>query len=462
MTAWFKQKSKIAALAAPSKDITRAIHTMHDDLEGRAPVEPVAEDPLVTFQPEAAPVSVPFFAAAETTPLESEQSSEGQAVPEITSASPFLGDQSAFSAEKPSNAVESTPQTVVPSVSPQVDGIGKTSSPPEKLPVTDVVPPSSENQVLSSEVTSATEALSQSTQQPEATPVVVNTEAEVQPVSPRALLKNLLLTYRWWLMGIGVAIIALLLTWFGWRWYQAKQAANQTVSETTSVPEPNPTPAPTPEPTPVEPVTPHYLTNQPNLLSLDTETITTDAIKAQLLQIALSIQNDNLHQPVEFLIRDQKLNPLAFSRFAYLLQLGLPTDLVAALDEDFSLYFVMDQVRPRVGLKVKIKSSEAFTSALQASEATLPAALEPIFLDTTTAPKTNLAFRSGLYHDQPVRFVNVDSALGLSVDYAVHEGLWFVGTSQNTLRALLDATQSATTTPSTSSLVPPQPEENRK
>ncbi len=109
-----------------------------------------------------------------------------------------------------------------------------------------------------------------------------------------------------------------------------------------------------------------------------------------------------------------------------------------ALDENFSIFFFLDGTEPRMGLQVTIKEKEAFTTALSTAEGTLPKTLEPFFLDKTTAPKTGLVFRSGVYQEQPVRYTNVDPAMNLSVDYAMRGHIWLMGTSQNTLRMLLD------------------------
>jgi hypothetical protein len=92
-----------------------------------------------------------------------------------------------------------------------------------------------------------------------------------------------------------------------------------------------------------------------------------------------------------------------------------------------------------MGLKLTIKDKLTFTTALKTAETTLPRTIEPFFLDKTTAPKSGLVFRSSVYQDQPVRYVNIDGPMNLSVDYAVREAHWFIGTSQKTLRALLDA-----------------------
>lgn len=450
MAAWFKTKSKLASATAPQSDVSRAIHTMQDDIAGHAPVESVASDPLVAFQPEQAEVSVPFYAAQAIMPSGGEGG--GVSTEPSATASPFLMETpSALEAPappdlplgvaSPEGETQPAPALVAEPVAPSTP----VAAPPATLPVADIVPPVAP---LPVEPTPPSLSTPPPSEAPASIPL--KTGGEINPTSPQALLKNLFMTYRFWLIGIVSGIVILALLWSGWQWYRGESKTEPTIAEGTIETPPTPAPAPAePTPAPEEPAYPHYSVDQPNLIAFDTETVTAPAMTTELLQIALSIQKDNLRQPAEFLVRDQKFNPLAFARFAYLLNLGFSSEILAALDEEFSLYFVMDQVRPRLGLVVRIKNMEAFTTALQTGEADLPKVLEPLYLDTTTAPKTGLVFRSGLYRDQPLRFANVDSSLNLSIDYAVRGAAWYIGTSQNTLRALLDRSEGATASPAT-------------
>ena len=183
-----------------------------------------------------------------------------------------------------------------------------------------------------------------------------------------------------------------------------------------------------------------YQADQPNILSFDTETVTAEEIKSTLLQAGQGIKKENIAGAVEFLVRDQKLNPLALSRFAYLAKMNLPGEILETLDEPFSLYLVIDQGRPRVVLLSYAKDEATLKTTLQIHEKSLGTALDPFFLDMTTAQKGNLVFRDGSYLDRPVRFSNVDETFGLSVDYAVRGKQWILGTSKDSLRAVLDKT----------------------
>lgn len=388
MSAWFRKKGAASSRSAYAPEILRGIHTMENDLRGELPVAPVTpSDPLVAFQPQTASTEgAPFY----TDP--SLVASQSQAAP--------LGDTGTQNTSSPFLTEDSAPPA------------------PQTAPTFDM--PAYEPKTIGSFAQSEETALS-----------INQDEISLSQAAPFDLKQTL---KRFWWVGAALLLI-LVLGGAAWWWF------TRPVSEETPMAEaPVQSPQPNPEITaiPTEPTKVHYSVQQPNLLSFDTETVTTSDIRTEFLKIALSIKEDKLIKPAEFLIRDQNYNPLAFSRFAYLLGLGLSPELLTALDEDFSLFFFLDRDMVRIGLVVSVKNSEAFAIALARDETALPKALEPLFLDTTTAPKTGLTFRSGLYREQPVRYVNIDQTLNLSIDSAVRADEWFLGTSQATLRALLD------------------------
>lgn len=402
MAAWFSKKPRLTPRSQFPPEIVRAIHTMADDMAGKEKPEVVSTERLVAFQPGQTGGAAFYTAPA----IQEATVPENLPLPEASlEASPFLSDTSSPATAPTDPALSPLPQSS----------------------------PLDEETVL----------LNQMRELEAATPVAVNRLAEEETAEVGApeggiSLRERLWQYKKWIfLGFGI-ILCLSLAFFGWYWWQSRtEDAVPVISEGTVKEEP----APKLEIKVEEektPTLPHYITTQPNLLSFDTETVSANDITTEFLKIALSIKQDNLRQPVEFLVRDQKYNPLAFSRFAYLLGLNLPPEFLNTLDESFSLFFFLDGTEPRMGVRVTIKEKETFTSTLTTLESSLPKALEPFFLDKTTAPKSGLTFRSGVYQEQPVRFVNVDTAMNLSVDYAVRGNEWLIGTSQNTLRALLD------------------------
>lgn len=398
MTAWFSKKPRLTPRSQFPPEIVRAIHTMADDMAGTPKPENVPSEPLVAFQPgqngEAA-----FYAAPEIRGSESVASSPAGASVET---SPFLSDAPLPPVEEEAIVPQNTDSIAFPT------------------------PPSTREELAAAFLPN----------QEESTEISINSLEENTSLGESSSLQGGWAQYKKWVfLGLGIVVFLILLGG-AWYWWQSRPKVTVPTTSTGVVKETPPTIDITVKEE--KPTVTHYSATQPNLLSFDTETVTADSMTTEFLKIALAIKEDNLRQPVEFLIRDQNYNPLAFSRFVYLLNLNLPTDFLSTLDENFSLFFYLDQDRPRIGLKVAIKDKEAFTTALKKGEITLPRTLEPLFLDKTTAPKTGLTFRSSLYQEQPIRYANVDETMNLSIDYAVRENNWFIGTSQKTLRALLD------------------------
>lgn len=400
MLSWLKQKPRLTPRSQYPPEIVKAIHTMADDMTGKSSNTPeeASPEPLASFQPGQGS-GAPFYAAPEI------QNPVATEVP--TAPSPFLDSAEAMREE---------------SMTPVV--------------------PDSEAPSPKEETQENIEATSMGSSE-ELVPTRLREEEYIASDEEKGLVKGI----RWWpaskkwiIFGSGVVILLLggALAW--WYWQKTQVADTPSVVATGEVQTESPQISIEAQPSESGTLGDHYSTSQPNLLSFDTESVTAEAMATEFLKIARSIEQDNLREPVEFLIRDQNYNPLAFARFAYLLSLELPADLLSTLDEDFSLFFYLDQDRPRMGLKLQIKNKEAFLTSSKAEESSLPKAFAPIFLDTTTAPRSGLIFRSSLYQEQPVRYVNVDRDMNLSIDYAIREQLWFIGTSQNTLRAMLDRT----------------------
>lgn len=384
MAALFNKKPKLTPRSQYPIEILQAIHTMENDLRGESMPEQVTRDPLVAFQPQSAVQGAPFYADPS---ILNQESTTVPAMEPSLSASPFLVD------------------------SPDTGQIQSEA----------VLPP--QEAVQTETILEIDPALSQS--------------VPTRQGSVNENVGKLSETLFRWRFIIGGGILIMIAVGIGIWWWLQRAPEPVSVSLVGNVTESVPPPSSNivAEPQPSES---HYSATQPNLLSFDTETVTVDSIRTELLKVALSIKQDNLQGPIEFLIRDQNYNPLAFSRLAYLLKVSLSPDLLASLDEQYALFFVLDGNYVRIGLALSIKDQEAFTLALEKDEALLPKALEPFFLDVTTAPKTGLTFRSGLYRDQLVRYTNVDQAMQLSIDFAIRGNQWLIGTSQNALRAIID------------------------
>jgi len=195
------------------------------------------------------------------------------------------------------------------------------------------------------------------------------------------------------------------------------------------------------EPLPVSEVvisTPLFSLDKPNYLPLNVETTSVSDIRATFSQTAERMREANITSPIEFFITDHNNNPLAFNRFAFLIQLELNPDLLALADENFSIYIYNDGDRSHLGLVVSFKDFQTATALITTTETRLPYALRALFLDQTADVSQKLIFQSTAYKQFTVRFANVANSADASIDYILHDNQWIVGMSKNTLRAIID------------------------
>jgi hypothetical protein len=181
-----------------------------------------------------------------------------------------------------------------------------------------------------------------------------------------------------------------------------------------------------------------YALDKPNYLPINTETVSSLDIKKTLYQAATRIKEASIAQPVEFLVTDQNNNPLAFSRFAYLLKLNLDLDTLTMIDENFSLFIYNDASNMRLGLALTMKNQPTMVLAVSKIENTLPNAFQALILETNINVPKAVIFKSGTYKQFSPRYANLDASQNLSLDYVLFGNHWYIGTSKNTLRAILD------------------------
>lgn len=231
-----------------------------------------------------------------------------------------------------------------------------------------------------------------------------------------------------WIMG-GVAVLTLA---GGLYWYFVMRESEPQVTAPTTPPQV------IIETTPVVQVEelPYSIEN-PNYLTFDTETVTVTGFQELLRQASARMLEANMGQPVEFYLTDKNNNPIAFSRFAYLMNIGVKPEFLAQFDEKFSLFLYNDAGQARIGLMLSPLPAVITALFETQKEGSIPAAFGSLLYEGVTVPK-DVSFRSGTYQEQVVRYVNIDTSKNISFDHAVTKTKWFIGTSKDTLRAMLD------------------------
>jgi hypothetical protein len=156
-----------------------------------------------------------------------------------------------------------------------------------------------------------------------------------------------------------------------------------------------------------------------------------------LVDYADKIETEGVSQPVEFILTDPENNNLTFQQFVSASGIFLPDAVMQALGSEFSLYIYNDGGKTRTGLAVPVASADVLQKALVENEASLIKGLEPLFMSDQYSIE-NKAFHESTYNNATIRYVNITSPEDLSVDYTVYKGQWLVGTTEMTLRSIID------------------------
>lgn len=176
---------------------------------------------------------------------------------------------------------------------------------------------------------------------------------------------------------------------------------------------------------------PHYV-----VLETQSETALTD-FESQMQTFSSNILTQQPVSAISFIVTDESGAPLAFDRFALITGMTLSPEVLAQIDEAFLLYGYYDMGTVRFGISASTLSPEAVTEAMKASEPTLVTSLTPLFAGVTPEV-TNPTFNDGSYNAIPIRYANLNADQTLSVDYGTYSDNLVIGTSKETVRAIID------------------------
>ncbi len=181
-----------------------------------------------------------------------------------------------------------------------------------------------------------------------------------------------------------------------------------------------------------------YSSDKPNYLSIDTENPSYENFKEVILRAFVDIKNDGIDKPVEFIITDNKNNPIAFSIFNVIAKIKLSNELLKNLNDNFSILAYYDSENPRLMLSVKVIDQLKASSLIKNEESKLPGELLPLFLDSVSLPKTSVSFKDANYKGVDIRYFNFTSDHMTSIDYAFSGSKLIIGTSKRSMWAVLD------------------------
>lgn len=176
-----------------------------------------------------------------------------------------------------------------------------------------------------------------------------------------------------------------------------------------------------------------FSTTRSNYLTIDPETATKEVIIAEIAKKEAQMVEGKVVDPIVFQITDQNNIPLAISRFAYLMEFAPGEDLLAALDEDFTLVLYMEGGKIHRGIATKFKEEQENPAALLTRyEGLLPAIFRNLLYPAEVTLPAASTFSSGSYNNSIVRYSNI--AEGYSFDYILQDKLLFFGNGKDVAR----------------------------
>ena len=235
----------------------------------------------------------------------------------------------------------------------------------------------------------------------------------------------------WWMLGV---FFAFLLVALGGAYYYFYVYSEKN----RSLPESNLQPLPVSTISKTEKPTSEFSLISPNYLSVNVETVSKEEFRSQLESIGTKMKLANIMTPVEFFITDQANTPVAFSRFVALFSFQFPQNVVSLTEEKFSIFLFNDQGKTRIGFNIFLKGESTSEDIIKKAEGDFPIIFQNLFLESKSIPQKKYIYKESLHNGKKIRYINISEPELLSFDYSLNEKNWFIGTSKNTLRAILD------------------------
>lgn len=222
-----------------------------------------------------------------------------------------------------------------------------------------------------------------------------------------------------------VLVVAAAGAGFYYYWFHIKSNSSATSSTPTAPSPPVASPAPT-------------QSQNKNLRNLvvDTsqgQTETKNAIQKFATDFSTSASENDL---VEVKIIGKDNQPVGKKDFFSGVGVTVPDPVLMKLSEDYSLFARKEGDAVKLGFIFKTVTSSGLMDEMKNWEPTLPADLTPLYVDQ--APTGTGTFSSSLYKNADIRYFNFSSPADASLDYSVISNFLVIGSSKDTMRAILD------------------------
>ncbi|MFZ2188456.1 MAG: hypothetical protein WAV73_02780 [Candidatus Moraniibacteriota bacterium] len=225
-------------------------------------------------------------------------------------------------------------------------------------------------------------------------------------------------------------ILLIALTAAGFHFFNNKSTPPE---EEIAIPIEEPTqPIETPIEEPIQKPTLSFSETNPNYLRIENGALIADKIKSTLEQIS----QEGYVPPIEFIMTDTQNKPITFKAFSELLSLKLSPAILESLGDNFSLFMYNDLTGSKIGFAAESKNDANLEKALSREESAMADEISPLFFNNSYNKEK--LFNSSEYGGAKIRYQNIISPEMLSIDYSIYKNKLLIGTTKQTIRAIID------------------------
>lgn len=179
-----------------------------------------------------------------------------------------------------------------------------------------------------------------------------------------------------------------------------------------------------------------YSLAMPNYLTIDTENQTRQELYSKIENVMNQLPAMET-EVYEFVVTTEDYSQIDYDKFSDFTGLDLGPQITLNLSNEFSLF--LDARNSKIGIAIKIDEGKGMmlSNELEANENNLLTNTQALFLEKFI-PDPSKTFSDSQYSDIDIRYVNFDEMTGASIDYAIIDNYFVVGTSKDTMRSIID------------------------
>jgi hypothetical protein len=143
------------------------------------------------------------------------------------------------------------------------------------------------------------------------------------------------------------------------------------------------------------------------------------------------------NQLIEIKLLDKNNQPIGKKDFFPGFGAQISDSVLSKLSEEYSVFAKKEGDSVKLGLVFKTVTSSGLPEEMKKWEPTIISDLGKLYLDQVPNPST-ATFSASRYKNADIRYFNLSSPAGTSLDYSVISNFLVIGTSKDTTRSILD------------------------